>query len=127
MAVSTCEIFTLPDEQAAPALTEIAGEVERHDLRLRRNAGQGDAAGIGQARRVSAEDAPHRGAAVLMRASQIVAQIGKRGQCFRQVAQRDCRGGTEAGDPGEVFRAGALAALLPAAAKLRGPAPRHRA
>ena len=43
---------TLPDEQAAPALTMIAGEIERDHLGFAGNAGHGDADRVRQARRI---------------------------------------------------------------------------
>ena len=113
IARSTCEAPTLPDEQAAPALTATPFEIEGHDQRLGVHPGVGDGERVGQARHPlpDRKRARHQSHHVALEA---VAQRGDRPPCLpRGVARR----GPEGGDGRQRLGARAQAELLAAAAQ----------
>ena len=92
-----------------------AVEIERDDLRLGGDAGQGERGRVGQARRGGADHQRlrHRASAAV---SSAIAQPARRGR-IRRGRPGGLGGGGETGDAGQVLGAGAAAALLPAAAR----------
>ena len=131
IAPSTCDGATLPDEQAAPELTQHAVEIERHHRGFRGNAGMAKQEVFGWRSFVRAEDDCVRVAdcAVALRNGRAARRHAR---SRIEIRLQRARGGAEARDAGDILRAGAAALFLRAveqrrqAARLRARSTRPR-
>ncbi len=114
MAVRTCDGSTAPEEQAAPTEQAKPFKVERDDEGFAFDPCKHDVGCVRRARSGGSVHADLRNA-LEQAAFEFVAQCRDSVRVAREGIARDFRGFAEADDSGDVFRAGAEAALVMAA------------